>query len=126
VVTANSIVARDKDATQQRLHSQHRKYIGSYMQSHNLLRLIDTGEIGSPSFGSSHVLKDMVLALPVKEVRGRSRGEAVLPDDDELFRLDVGKRAQENGIDHAEDRSVRSDAEGEGEESNCGKAGGFG
>src|SRR5215469_7406966 len=110
MVGAGTVVRRDEDAAKQWLDSQNRKYVRSHMQPDNLLRLVDTGEVRSPPLGSSHIFKDVILTLPVEEVRRRSRREAVLSDDNEAFGLCIRQCTQQNGIDYAEDGSVRANA----------------
>src|SRR5437762_2052598 len=109
MVIARAILGRHKHSPEQRADSQKRKYVRRDAQSYDLLGIIDTGQIRSPSLGSSHALEDVVLTLPVKEVRRRSRHIPVLTDDNEPLRLGVWQCTQQDCIDHTEDRRVRAD-----------------
>ena len=84
---------------------------GSPLPGHRgLERHADGGEI----------LERALHLAPVNEVAWRDHvvlpvaRDVVLPDDDQPLGILVGKRLQEQRVDHAEDRGVRADADGEG------------
>src|SRR5215813_4693081 len=62
------------------------------------------------------VIKDGALRAPVLIIKKRDANQIVAllrADQHEAPRLRVGKRPQEKGINHAEDRSVGADARGQ-------------
>jgi hypothetical protein len=72
---------------------------------------------------------NVVFCAPVEIVFSRqrivSRRGFRLPQFDELFRMDVGQRLEQRGVNGGENRRVRADAEGEGKHGDGGEAGGF-
>ena len=79
------------------------------------------GEIDAQIRNRGHMLKRRGLLLPIQEVPRRDNiflitsGQALLPKHDDPVRARVGKRSQEDAVDHAEDRGVRSNPEAEGD-----------
>jgi len=72
---------------------------------------------------------NVVFCAPVEIVFSRqrivSRRGFRLPQFDELFRMDVGRRLEQRCVNGGENRRVRADAEGEGKHGDGGEAGGF-
>src|SRR5437868_14817878 len=67
------------------------------------------------------MLKRRGLLLPIQEVPWRddiflvTYGQALLPKHGDPVRARVGKRSQQDAVDYAEDRGVRSNPQAEGD-----------
>ncbi len=72
-------------------------------------------EIGAPVGGDRFQAPD--IGLPVFERRNRDAIQDTVgvdfPEDDDLLRIVVRQRVEDDGLDDAEERGVRADAEGE-------------
>ena len=77
------------------------------------------------------LFEDLVLFLPLDEVGGRDRvlldaaSGVAFPESDDAVGFGEGKGFEEDGVDDAEDGGVGADAEGEGEDGDCGEGGVF-
>jgi hypothetical protein len=75
-----------------------------------------SGEIEAEATNRGNLLKRPVLRLVIEKVGGGKRSLLQiglgLPEPDELVGLGIRQCAQEDGVDDAEDGSVRADSEG--------------
>lgn len=91
----------------------------------NLFGLITAAQIGAEVAFSPQSLEGAALVFPVEIIAG---GDAIAmaldarPDHDELIGIRAGHGREECGIDYAEDRGVRANAQSEGEHGNEGSS----
>src|SRR5688572_17244471 len=125
---------RHERAARRRLDTKDPEKIETDEGTLNSLRLRYAAEVEVAVGERGDAFEDLVLGAPIVEVsarhfvaavRGRARLFVRLPDRDETFRFLEPERVQEDGIDHAEDRCVRTDAEREGENGDEGESGRF-
>src|SRR5258707_573757 len=89
------------------------------------------GGAASTSCGGE-LLKGAAALLIIAEIgRGNGRqglaaGAVVIPDGSQAVGLQIGKWAEEHGMNHGEHRGVGADAEREGQDGDYGEAGSFG
>jgi hypothetical protein len=75
-----------------------------------------------------HAFEDGVLLAPVNEIGGRRSIERetemgrLFPHHHQRVGIFVGQGTQQHGVNHAEDRAVRANSEGEREHCDEGKA----
>src|SRR5258707_6366517 len=88
-------------------------------------------EVEGPSPEGRQVVEDLVLFPPVNKIRGRSRQSLkpelkswiAAPDQYEFSGGLIGQRAQQNGIDDAEERRVGANTQGQNEQREAGESG---
>src|SRR5262249_54054973 len=117
VFGAGPAVFRRHIASDQRLRAEQRKEIGCAESQAERFSLAAKLDIVVPeTIEKGEILKNCVLFAPVLIIKKRdsNRITALLRADHyKALRFWVGKRPQEKGIDHAEDRGVGSDAQGQ-------------
>src|SRR5437764_4318866 len=78
------------------------------------------GKIVGLAAEKSQVGEGMLRSAPIEIVRVTDRaagkGGRLLADINEPFGMRIGQRAEQDGIDHAEDGNVRADTESESED----------
>src|SRR6266700_3291073 len=73
------------------------------------------GEGGGPAFRRTNAFKNIILFAPIDET-GNSHGVfATVKNYNELFTTFVGKRPEQDSVDHAEDGSIGANAQRQGE-----------
>ncbi len=77
-----------------------------------------SGQVENQPAVAREALERAAVLVDVQEVRGRMgvfrRGRQRPPHHRDALRVVVGERPEEDGVDHAEERGVGSDAEGQG------------
>src|SRR5688572_8174836 len=121
---------RDERAAGRRVHPKNPEKIKADIGSLNSLRLRHATEVEVAVGEGGDAFEHLVLGAPVIEVSARDFVAAVrrrarlfvrLPDRDETLRFLEPERVQEDGINDAKDRGVRSDAEREGKDGDEGE-----
>ena len=124
VAAASSVFFGQEAAAERRANAKDVEKIGRRADAVNLLRLGSSGQVGACAFGDRDAFEGMDSLLPDLEVRqiGRERRIEllhlgnVLPDQVEAAGLLVGKRAEQDPVDDAEDGGVCTDAKRQGED----------
>ena len=127
LVFARLIFLIGEHAAQNRLKAQHRKQSRGRFAALQTLGAIDAREIEIVGVDGGDFREQLSLFAIVDVIGDRGGGRiqadgfVLVLDDDDALRMREGERAQQSGIDHAEDGSVGADAEcqrkhgGEGE-----------
>ena len=119
---AGLVVAGCEEPSGERAYAEDGEEVGRDVRRRDRFRLSRTGQRHAVGGQDRHLLEDVVLRLPVEVVRRRDAeglhaGEDVLRrnvrHDDEAVRVGIREGLQEDGVDDAEDRRVRADAERE-------------
>ena len=131
MIVAGLIFIAREDASQQGLSLQNgKKFRRNAARAHELWLSLPR-EIERRKRIDCDLLEDVILGGPIQIIRRRhckllhSRKALLrrrMPDLHQLIRLGERQRAQQHRIHHAEDRSVRSNTEGEDEDSGDRKA----
>src|SRR5215472_9579239 len=99
------------------------------MDAKNLLGFIGASEVVEPGAPGGKLFKRVILIAPIEKLGGRSntaRNVAVwigVPHKYDPLRIRKGKRPQQDSVDHTKHSGVRTDADGERENSNQRKSG---
>ena len=109
-----------EDAAENRLGAEQGEEVGRQILHVHRAGLAEPGDAGGVVLTEqSDVVEDVVLGTPV-HVFGDWRGIAEfgmtwrnLPKNDKVFGFRVGQRAVEQGVQHAEDGAIGSDAQGQ-------------
>jgi hypothetical protein len=117
-----SALLGSEQPSQLRLDPQHGKEIRSYRYGGKLLWLAVARQfvigIAEERIVGGHILKGTIVALELLIGRhgvghgGKAAHSALTSHPDELLRIAKRQRAQQDGIDHAEDRDIRADSQG--------------
>ena len=89
------------------------------LQHVNPLRLLAAGEREGAALREGHLLEGMVLVLNVDVLAGRgpiaqnADCGRMQPDGREPVGMRIGKRTQQQRVDHAEDGGIGADADGQ-------------
>jgi len=106
-------VAEDAEKTRRRCLGGH------------LFRLLGRGQVKLRTAGGANALEGFALMLPVEEVAGGNHVSASLdlrPNHHELIGLRVWHGCQQGGIDHAENRRIGTNSQGQGQHRHRGEA----
>ena len=114
-------------APDRRRHAQHPKEVRGHSHPADPFGLAVRHQRRHPRTDQRHVLEGVAARAPVEkrrvaDVAGRS-GRAALADRDQAIRICVRQRTQQHGVEDAEDRGVRADAERQGHERDRREAG---
>ncbi len=117
-------------AAEGRWHSQRLQKIGGNERDFHLLRVCLAGECAGADPNGGDILRQSAAMLDFGESRSRcwragGSGFKAGPDERELFWVNIGKRAQQDGVDDAEDGGVHADAERERQDGDQGESGAF-
>ena len=132
MIAARAIFIGPEDASVKRLNAEHRKEAVTHERRADRLGFAVAGDVETGAMVESHLLKDIILFLPIEEVRCRDRearhsGETCLgrdmPELDEAIGIVEGQGLQQDGVNHAEDGGIGTDTEGHDEYGNQGEAG---
>ncbi len=125
--TAARVVFLREPAAENRLDAQHRQQPKGGRDPIDAFRVRELRHRGRPS-GPNGDIGEGLRFLPVRNVVGDRRVEIFnvharrgLPGSHQAVRLREGKRLQQHAVDHAEDRSVRPDAQRQGHHRSDGK-----
>ena len=114
---AGVVVVRQKIPPQDRPHSERREEVVSDVPATEAFGAVHPGEVELRLLHGGQGLERSVLVAPVDIVRPghRHAGEqlGLLVQKDEAVGVAVRQRAQEDGVDRAEDRRVRAETEGQ-------------
>ena len=106
-------VATRCEAADRRRHAKHRQHLVRHVQREQLLRVGLAAERRRPVLRGAHRRKAARVTLPVEVIGRRDRIGPPVHHDDERVRVLVVERSQEHGVDDAEGRRGRADAERE-------------
>ena len=132
MIAAGAIFVGPKDASVKRLNAEHRKEAITHERRADRLRFAVAGDVETGAMVESHLLEDIILFLPIEEVRcgdreARHSGETCLgrdmPELDQSIGIAEGQGLQQDGVDHAEDSGIGANTEGHDEDGNQGEAG---
>lgn len=121
VILARLVLARRPGSAQDRIHAEQGEEIGFRRDAPDMVGLPLAAEVhlARPK-EQGHVGKRAVLRFPVDEIRP---GEGILAGrglgfvkPDQAVRIGIGERAQQDGIDDAEDGGVGPNAGGQGQD----------
>ena len=129
VALRHFVLFRAEGSAEGRAHSQQVEVgLGDELRG-DALGLIDAGERHGAGIECGHGFEGAALGAPI-EVIGIGCAAAldfgalhVAPEFHQARRFGIGQRAQNDGIDHAEDGGVGADAEGQRERGDDGEAG---
>ena len=113
------VFLRSEIASKLRLNAKQIEEIGRNTAPIETFGFTVPSEIKTALRHRGHPREDAVLALPIEKISRRRRVlrepemGLLVPHHHELVRVLERQRAQQDGIDHAEDRGVRSDPERE-------------
>src|SRR5713226_1154867 len=125
-------------ASEDRVHPKDGEEVGGDEADGHLLRALVTfggAEVdggAASTGGGGELLKGAAALLIIAKVgRGNggqrlAAGAVIVPDGGQAIGLEVGKRAQEHGVNHGEHSGIGADAEREGQDGDYGEAGSFG
>src|SRR6267142_1887301 len=120
--TRSLVIFRRNKPAQSRLHAQHLKEVAGDYRSSLKVCLVVTVQTGCNATPGDHSVKDLILiaqfgVVGVREHASRSAIENV----DQSFRIEYWESPHQRGINQAEYRTVRANAQREREQRNCGK-----
>ena len=116
---AGAVAVRANRSAERGRGAEHVEEAVRHFRSDQPLRLPSAlGQIEDQPAVGCEALERTAVLLDVQEVRGRMRvfrgGRQRPPHHRDALRVVVGERPQEDGVDHAEEGRVGSDAEGQG------------
>ncbi len=129
VALRHFVLFRKEGSPEGGAHSQQVEVrLGDHLRA-DALGFIDAGERHGAGIESGHGVEGLALGAPI-EVIGKGCAAAldfgalhVAPEFHQSRGFGIGQRAENDGIDHAEDRGIGADAEGQGERGDDGEAG---
>ena len=118
--SADGVFLGVEDAADPRFDAERGEDVGGNHGGANLLGRIAAGQIETVAAVHRHLVQRLDLRAPVQVVRiADGHGSEVrigLPVDQDLLGLRVRQRAQQGGVDDAEDGRVHADPQGDGEQ----------
>jgi hypothetical protein len=123
------IFFRRQNAAQHRLDAEQGEKCGRHNSAFNPLRLGGAGHVVCPTGVNGDLFEDLILVTPISKIRIRSVHLVVteldvrLPHLKEFVRLPERQWPQHQRVDHAEDRRIRPNAEGQRDDGDQRKAG---
>src|ERR1700674_5331987 len=128
VVMAGLAVFGSKAGPEDGIDAEQGKEIRGDVLDDDLLGLAISSEIVALVEDESHARENGIPSLPIEKVRRRDGVVGIgvlrtaLPDHHQVVRIVVRQRVKENGIDDGENRGIRANAKGEGEDGDRGEA----
>jgi len=123
---AESSFGREKDAPENGLNAEKRENGSRSDHSWDPFGRAESSEIEAQAVNRGNFGEGTVLRLEIEEVGGRegSFGKMGLrlPEPNEFVGRRIGERTHKDGVDHAEDGGVGTNAESKGEDSDKGEA----
>ena len=108
-----AIVLRRDRSPERRPRAENPEEIARDQPKLDLNRLAAAGVIGRQHSGTAQTLERLALRLNVLQLGGG----LIRFERDDLFRLGIRQRPQQDAVDDAKDGGVRADAEGQGDDS---------
>ncbi len=105
---------------EQRLGAEHGKEAGLRAEHVNALRPFAAGQRESAALRDGHLVEGVVLVLNVDVLAGRgpvaenADCRRMQPDGRQPVGMRIGKRTQQQRVDHAENGGIGADADGQG------------
>src|SRR5262245_24649651 len=129
LLAAGRLLRREERSASDRIEAEQLKEIGRHVRSADLLQVIPYSQCEARAPEERQTRKDLVLRSPVAKIgvtdalRYRSFCFIKVSHQHQLFRRAIWQWLEQHRVHHAENRSVRADAQRQRENSNQREAG---